>query len=274
MVFKYCQGVTPTANQPGPQESALQELAQAVRDDYVRLLPELEFHKALMRLWELIGEINRYIVVNEPWTLFKKQDHDRLNVVLYTILEALRMGCRSPAADYACQRPKMLAQLGLPPADADTQTLPRLSWGRLPAGTQLPKAEPLFPRLETVEIKTDTQPGQACTAAPVKPQIDLPTFQQVDLRIGTILAAEKIVKSDKLLKLVIDVGEPRQVVAGIAQHYEPADLIGKQVVVVVNLKPAKLMGVESHGMVLAAKSDRRLFLSTRKKSVAPGSAVS
>ena len=88
------------------------------------------------------------------------------------------------------------------------------------------------------------------------------------------MAAEKIAKSDKLLKLSIDVGDLRQVVAGIAQHYEPADLIGKQVVVVVNLKPAKLMGVESHGMVLAAKSDGRLFLINPEKDVAPGSTVS
>ncbi len=274
MVSKYCQGVTPIANQPGPQELALQDLAQAVRDDYVRLLPELEFHKALMRLWELIGEINRYIVVNEPWTLFKNQDYDRLNVVLYTILEALRWVAVLLLPIMPASAPKMLAQLGLPPADANSQTLPRLTWGQLPAGIKLTRAEPLFPRLETAEKKTDSQPDQAATAAPVKPQIDLPTFQQVDLRIGTILAAEKIAKSDKLLKLVIDVGEPRQVVAGIAQHYETADLIGKQVVVVVNLKPAKLMGVESHGMVLAAKSDGRLFLVNPEKEVAPGSAVS
>jgi methionyl-tRNA synthetase len=108
----------------------------------------------------------------------------------------------------------------------------------------------------------------------VKPQIDLPTFQQVDLRVGTILAAEKVAKSDKLLKLEIDVGEPRQVVAGIAQQYEPADLIGKQVLVVVNLKPAKLMGVESHGMVLAAKSDGRLCLLSPEQGVTPGATVS
>ena len=92
--------------------------------------------------------------------------------------------------------------------------------------------------------------------------------------MGKILTAEKIAKSDKLLKLTVDVGEPRQVVAGIAQHYEPADLIGKQVIVVVNLKPAKLMGVESHGMVLAAKSDGRLFLISSDQEVIPGSTVS
>ena len=271
MVFKYCQGVTPTAGQPGPQEAALQELAQAVRDDYVRLLPELEFHKALMRVWELIGEINRYIVVNEPWSLFKKQEQERLTTVLYTILEGLRWVAVLLLPVMPASAPKMLAQLGLPPAAWEAQTLPQLSWGQLAGGTQLPKGESLFPRLEVLAINAQALKS---SAAPVKAQIDLATFQQVDLRVGTIMAAEKIAKSDKLLKLSIDVGDLRQVVAGIAQHYEPADLIGKQVVVVVNLKPAKLMGVESHGMVLAAKSDGRLLLINPEKGAAPGAAVS
>jgi methionyl-tRNA synthetase len=271
MVFKYCQGVTPTAGQPGPQETSLQELAQTVRDEYFRLLPQLEFHKALMRVWELIGEINRYIVVNEPWSLFKKQEQERLTTVLYTILEGLRWVAVLLLPVMPASAPKMLAQLGLPPAAGEGQTLPQLSWGQLPGGTRLPKGESLFPRLEALEINPQTLKS---TAAPVKAQIDLATFQQVDLRVGTIMAAEKIAKSDKLLKLSIDVGDLRQVVAGIAQHYKPADLIGKQVVVVVNLKPAKLMGVESHGMVLAANSDGRLFLINPEDGAAPGAAVS
>jgi methionyl-tRNA synthetase len=170
--------------------------------------------------------------------------------------------------------PKMLTQLGLHPDSWGTKTFARLSWGQLPAGVRLDKGEPLFPRLEVLEVPAAGQTAPTPAAAPVKPQIDLPTFQQVDLRVGKILAAEKIAKSDKLLKLEIDVGEVRQVVAGIAQHYEPGDLIGKQVIVVVNLKPAKLMGVESHGMVLAAKSDGRLFIITPEKDVLPGSTVS
>ena len=153
MVFKYCQGVTPTAGQPGPQELALQALAQAVRDDYVHFLPELEFHKALMRLWEFIGEINRYIVVNEPWTLFKNQDQERLDTVLYTILEALRWVAFLLLPVMPGSAPKMLAQLGLTRIPG-SRPLPQLSWGQLPAGTKLDKGEHLFPRLEAPELKT------------------------------------------------------------------------------------------------------------------------
>jgi methionyl-tRNA synthetase len=274
MVFKYRQGVTPAAGQSGPQEEALREMAQAVRDDYVRLLPELEFHKALMRLWEFIGEINRYIVLTEPWTLFKKQEQERLDTVLATILEALRWVAVMLLPVMPASAPKMLTQLGLSSDTWGTQTLSRLSWGQIPAGTKLDKGEPLFPRLEALGIPPAGQTAPTPAAAPVKPLIDLATFEQIDLRVGKILAAEKIAKSDKLLKLEIDVGKPRQVVAGIAQHYEPSDLIGKQVIVVVNLKPAKLMGVESRGMVLAAKSDGRLFIITPEKDVLPGSTVS
>ena len=274
MVFKYRQGVTPTAGQAGPQELALQALAQAVRDDYVRFLPELEFHKALMRLWELISEINRYIVVNEPWKLFKSQDQERLDTVLYTILEALRWVAVLLLPVMPGSAPKMLEQLGLDPDTRHAGLLPRLSWGHIPVGTKLHKGENLFPRLEAPEVKDAGETRKTAAAAPVKPQIDLGTFQQLDLRVGRIISAEKIVKSDKLLKLEIDIGEPRQVVAGIAQHYEPGDLMGKQVIVVVNLKPAKLMGVESHGMVLAAKSDGRLFIISPEKDVSPGATVS
>ncbi len=274
MVFKYRQGETPAMGQPGAQELALQALAEAVRDDYLRFFPELEFHKALMRLWEFIGEINRYIVVSEPWQLFKQQEQDRLNVVLSTILESLRWVALMLLPVMPASAPKMLAQLGLDPDTWRDGRLPLLSWGQVPAGIRLNKGENLFPRLEVPEVKAAGETKATPLLAPVKSPIDLPTFQQLDLRVGKIVAAAKIAKSDKLLQLEIDIGEPRQVVAGIAQHYEPDDLIGKQVVVVVNLKPAKLMGVESHGMVLAAKSDGSLFLISPEKDVLPGSTVS
>jgi methionyl-tRNA synthetase len=212
--------------------------------------------------------------VNEPWTLFKSQDQERLDTVLYTILEALRWVAVLLLPVMPGSAPKMLAQLGLDPDTRQAGLLPRLSWGHIPVGTKLHKGENLFPRLEAPEVKDAGETRKTAAAAPVKPQIDLGTFQQLDLRVGRIISAEKIVKSDKLLKLEIDIGEPRQVVAGIAQHYEPGDLMGKQVIVVVNLKPAKLMGVESHGMVLAAKSDGRLFLISPEKDVSPGATVS
>lgn len=274
MVFKYRQGVVPEA---GPYESAdeeLRSLAEMVRDDYLGYLPELEFHKALQRLWELIGEINRYIVVMEPWKLFKIQEQQRLNTVLYTILEGLRWVTVMLRPLLPASADRMREQLGLSPDTWDSGLFELLTWGRLPTGVQLIKGAPLFPRLETLEIKSVSGGEAVFPIQPFKPQVELAVFQQLDLRVGRIIAAAKIPKSDKLLKLSVDIGEVRQVVAGIAQHYEPAEIIGRQVIIVANLKPAKLMGIESQGMVLAAKSEGRLLLLSPEKDVIPGSSVS
>ncbi|AEB09377.1 methionine--tRNA ligase [Desulfobacca acetoxidans] len=274
MVFKYRQGVVPEA---GPYESAdeeLRSLAEMVRDDYLGYLPELEFHKALQRLWELIGEINRYIVVMEPWKLFKIQEQQRLNTVLYTILEGLRWVTVMLRPLLPASADRMREQLGLSPDTWDSGLFELLTWGRLPTGVQLIKGAPLFPRLETLEIKSVSGGEAVFPIQPFKPQVELAVFQQLDLRVGRIIAAAKIPKSDKLLKLSVDIGEVRQVVAGIAQHYEPAEIIGRQVIIVANLKPTKLMGIESQGMVLAAKSEGRLLLLSPEKDVIPGSSVS
>ncbi|HAY20989.1 methionine--tRNA ligase [Desulfobacca acetoxidans] len=274
MVFKYRQGVVPEA---GPYESAdeeLRSLAEMVRGDYLGYLPDLEFHKALQRLWELIGEINRYIVVMEPWKLFKIQEQQRLNTVLYTILEGLRWVTVMLRPLLPASADRMREQLGLSPDTWDSGLFELLTWGRLPTGVQLIKGAPLFPRLETLEIKSVSGGEAVFPIQPFKPQVELAVFQQLDLRVGRIIAAAKIPKSDKLLKLSVDIGEVRQVVAGIAQHYEPAEIIGRQVIIVANLKPAKLMGIESQGMVLAAKSEGRLLLLSPEKDVIPGSSVS
>ena len=271
MAFKYRQGQVPAPGELAPEDRAIQDLAGAVRDDFVALVPAMEFHKALMRLWELIGETNRYIVVMEPWRLQKEQRQERLDTVLYTLLETLRWVAVLLQPIMPGSAAKMLSQLGQTAGPAGIP-LATLTWGGLLPGTGLARGDSLFPRLE---MPPTAAPAAAPppAAAPAKAEVDIAFFQQLDLRIGTIIRAERIAKSDKLLKLVVDVGEPRQVVAGIAQYYRPEDLLGVQVLVVVNLKPAKLMGVESHGMLLAAKSDDRLVLVSPQTPVAPGAGV-
>jgi methionyl-tRNA synthetase len=270
MVQKYRQGTVPPAGPVQASDRALADLAQEVYQDYLAFMPALEFHKALMRLWEFIGEVNRYIVVNEPWQLHKKQDQQRLATVLYTILEALRWVAVLLQPIMPGSAEKMLGQLGLPASAPEGRSLADLQWGQLPPGSILSRGEPLFPRQEIQESPPLQEEPARPSMEPVKPLVDLAAFHKLDLRIGTILAAERVAKSDKLLKVVVDLGEPRQLVAGIAQHYQPAELIGKQVLVVVNLQPAKLMGVESHGMLLAANHEGRLVLVTPELPVAPG----
>jgi methionyl-tRNA synthetase len=146
-------------------------------------------------------------------------------------------------------------------------------WKVLAPGTQLPKTVALFPRIENAGPAAAESPGgeEAPPAGgDIKPEISIEDFSRVDLRVATVLKAEKIPRAKKLLRLELDVGQKRTVVAGIAEHYPPEELVGKQVIIVANLKPAKLMGVVSNGMVLAAVASKRVVLAALDKPVEPG----
>ncbi|MBW1917495.1 MAG: methionine--tRNA ligase [Deltaproteobacteria bacterium] len=275
MAFKYRQGIVPQPGAAQPSELELQHHAVQVARDFLELIPRLEFHKALMRLWELIGLTNRYIVTCEPWELFKQPDQQpRLDTVLYHLLEVLRFVTVLLRPIMPGSAEKMSEQLGLGPAWCSRPSTELIDWGQLLPGGTLQKGPPLFPRLEAIPAPAaSAQPARA-QVPPFKEEIDLSVFQRLDLRVGQIVAAERIPKSDKLLKLQVDIGELRQVVAGIGRSYRPEELIGRTVILVANLKPARLMGVESQGMVLAAESADGLYLLTTDKEVPPGRPVS
>jgi methionyl-tRNA synthetase len=188
-----------------------------------------------------------------------------LNAVLYRSVETLRWLCvlLYPVMPEATQ--EIYSQLGLSGSPKDTNPA-ELKWGGLPEGTKIGEVKPLFPRIDKAKIleaiRTSAEPSAAApveTAEAAKPEgvtdfIEIGDFAKVDLRVGEILSAERLPKSDKLLLMKIDIGEsePRQVLAGIAEYYEPEKLPGRKVVVVANLKPRKLRGHESQGMVVAA----------------------
>lgn len=150
-------------------------------------------------------------------------------------------------------------------------------WGRLPAGAELQAGQPVFPR---IDLKSgarglpDSKDGKEPMTQPASDGLSIQEFQKLDLRVGRILAAERVTGADKLLKLFVDLGEEeRTVVAGIAQFYEPESLVGRSVVVVANLVPARIRGVVSQGMVLAADSGQQVVLVSPEQSVPPGSKV-
>jgi methionyl-tRNA synthetase len=152
-------------------------------------------------------------------------------------------------------------------------------WGMLQAGIEIKPIKALFPRLDLEELKKQAEPQKP--VSPKKSQrgeetdlISFDDFKKLDLRVGEIIAAEKVQKSDRLLKLTVTSPEERTIVAGIAEHFTPEDVIGRQVIIVANLKPVKLMGVVSQGMVLAARDGKSLMLSGVSDSVSPGSKVS
>jgi len=255
MAIKYCDGKIP-APPVAALEVRLPELAQKTVAEVEACFADLALHKALMAVWELIGAANKYIVENEPWTLAKDPaNRERLLAIMYRLLETLRAVAIliSPFMPQAAQ--KILQTLGLDAHEACELGVIRDS-KPLPAGAVLSRGESLFPR---VSAEKEAPPPKK-PAVELKPEIDYDEFSKVDLRVAKILSAEAVPKSNKLVKLRIDIGEERTIVAGIGKDYKPEDLVGKSIVIVANLKPAKLMGVASHGMLLATDSPEGLTL--------------
>lgn len=232
------------------------------------------FHKALMSIWQFINKLNKYIDTNAPWALAKeKGGRSRLQTVIYNCMEGLRIVCGmiSPFMPKASQR--MRRYFGLAPDQAFSFS--EISeWGGLKPGVVVPKAIALFPRVELEKEREDISSGKTKERSlPRKKEIELEDFQALDLRVASVLEAEPVPNSSNLLKLKCDIGEERRIVAGIGASYAPSDLIGKKVIVLANLKPAKLMRVLSEGMMLAATDKKRCFVPFIEGDVRPGTKI-
>jgi methionyl-tRNA synthetase len=247
-------------------------------------MDELAFQGALRALWRLLAEANAYLVERAPWKRIKSEGADEtLARVLWNGLESVRIVATGLLPFLPEIAPKILAAIG---AGAVPVSLDALSWGGLPTSVELPPLDPIFPRIDKEQFMVETTPppaptpeAQAPAATAEKPTdlIDIKQFASVQLRVGQVTACEAVPKSEKLLKLTVDLGEaePRQVLAGIAKSYRPEELVGTQVVVVANLKPAKLMGLESQGMVLAATDPdgQPILLRPHRAGALPGGTV-
>lgn len=242
----------------------------SIRTAYEEALPEwrsameeFSFNRALETVWRFLAEINGYIVSQEPWKVRKEEGASpRLHQILYAAAEGVRLSAvlLHPFVPETSRR--IFQTLGLPGRDPAPEDL---AWGRLEVNVALTEQPALFPRADTgayfeAKDKTMTEPvnpppgvSASASIAPSDGRIGIEEFQRIKLVTGRVLAAERVPKTNRLVKMQVDLGgEQRQIVAGIATRYEPEVLIGRNVVVVANLKPAKLMGVESDGMVLAA----------------------
>jgi methionyl-tRNA synthetase len=272
MVEKYCGGSIP----PRPGAAEVHGLVEGVLARY----EALDFSGALSEIWGLVSRENQAIVSFEPWAVARDEARrGELLDFLYRRLEAVRIAAVlvSPVMPGAAARIlRMLGRADAPLGPSD------LAWGVLEPGSSLGSIEPLFPRVETKSDNPakETSPVSETSSAPPSPpaapsdKIDIADFAKVELRAARILEAEKIPGSKKLVKLQVDLGdEKRQVVAGIAESYAPESLVGRSVVIVANLKPAKLMGVESNGMVLAGTLDGKAVLCTFADDVPPGTKV-
>ena len=267
MAERFRQGEIPRAGGLEEIDRELASAASRVAGDAERLVGELSFHRLLIAIWELINLANKYIDTTAPWSLAKDPAKaERLNTVLYQLLETLRFVAVLISPFMPQTAGKIQAQLGI--ADPSSQTLASLElWGGLTPGGRVHKGEALFPRVEQ-DLKGEEKEKMETTSL-----ISMEEFQKMDLRVGKILAAENIKKSDKLLKLRVDIGEERTVVAGIARSYKPEELVGKTIILVANLQPTKLMGVESQGMVLSADSAEGFTVAIFDKEAKIGSKV-
>jgi methionyl-tRNA synthetase len=284
MIGKYAGGIVPEVDEATltDEDRELIEAMDAMIALYSRSMGNFEFHKGLQAVWEVIGRLNRYIVTNAPWELATDPEKaGRLNTVLYFLAESLRILALVLRPVMPDASGKMAAALGLEQEMAQAVLEEDGKWGRMQPGTTVDKGPQLFPRLDK---KKKSPPQEKQKKAKKEQAVDMEgliTFDQfgkVELRVADIIAAEKIKKADKLLKLTLKAPEERTVVAGIAKFYTPDELVGMKVLIVANLKPAKLMGVTSQGMVLAAKEkdadgNERLVLSTVSADIAAGSKV-
>ena len=269
MIGKFQGGIIEGSASKRPVDEALVADAMDTVSTYEAEMEKLALTPAIKTVWAFIGRANKYIDETAPWALAKDPAKKaELAAVLYHLAESLRIisGLISPFLPQTA--PKIRQQLGCVDALAAPSLDDLKIWGRLPAGQKIGAAEPLFPRIETEEGSTAPTPPAAKLHAPQtkktvaeSAEITIDEFSKIHLRVVKILSAEKVPETDKLLKLRVDLGsEEREIVSGISQHYTPEQLIGKTVVMVVNLKPTKIRGILSQGMVLAASQGDQLKL--------------
>ncbi len=272
MVHKYFNGEIPEPGSTEEPDEALKRDALELIDTYSSLMNEMGFHKALMAVWELIGKVNKYIDTMAPWVLAKSNE-ERLATVMTHVVETLKIISVVLWPFMPGSSEKIQEILALPRSGRELALKDIREWGKESPVRALSKAPQLFPRIDTNKKEKAVKQSDGEEKEEVKELISFQDFQRLDLRIGTIKKAESIPKAKKLIKLIVDMGEERTVVAGIAGHYSVDDLVGRQVVLLANLEPIKLMGVESVGMVLAAEDGSGVHLLAPDVNTLPGSRV-
>lgn len=286
MMNKYFDGVIPVeGNEPTEFDAALQQQAKDVIEKYEVNMDRMQFSMVLSDVWSLISRSNKYIDETQPWVLAKSEDDKaKLGSVMWHLAESLRQTAVL-LQPFLTNAPIQIAeQLGLSADSLLWDSL--LDSSTIAVGTKVvEKGVPIFPRLEVepeVAYIQEQMRGPVSAESEIKvveevpdvPEITIDDFLKVDLRVATVIACEAIPKADKLLKLQVDLGyEQRQVVSGIAKHYSPEELVGQKVIVVANLKPVKLRGEMSQGMILAGEKDGFLTLATVDPTLENGAKV-
>ncbi|MCO5386265.1 MAG: methionine--tRNA ligase [Desulfosporosinus sp.] len=288
MIVKYRDGMIPRPGQDGALELELKALSSEVKKAVDESLRKCDPASALEEIWRFVARCNKYVDETSPWALAKHEEQkERLDTVLYTFAECIRIMAILTAPFMPGLPSKICELLGKDERlirweEAD-------QWGIAEAGIKVQKGEPLFPRIDLAQYLTAEETAMVdknlnespeslqapeFEVEPIKEEITIDEFAKIDLRVGKVLSAEKVEKTDKLMKLEVEVaGEVRTIVSGIAKHYSPDDLVNQYIVLVANLKPTKLRGITSQGMILAASQGEVLEVITINKKLPGGARV-
>ena len=281
MIEKYCGGKIPAATTNDEIDDDLKAIATGAAAKVEAQMDKFAFNMALEEIWILVRRANKYIDEKAPWVLAKDEaQSDRLKTVLYNLVESICIGTTLLESFMPKTAEKILGQL-----NAEKRELADLNtFGKYPSGNKVTeKPEILFARLDINEVLEKVEAMRAANAEPEvkypevepKEEISIDDFFKVQFRVGEVLKCEPVPKAKKLLCSQIRIGnEVRQIVSGIAMHYKPEEMVGKKVAVVTNLKPVKICGVLSEGMILAASdNDGNLSVLTVDKDILPGSEI-
>lgn len=269
LVKEHYQGEIPAPSSYQAEEEELQKSSEETIEKVFHLIEELNLNQALDEVMRLVRNTNRYVDKTAPWNLAKARDKSRLGTVLYASAETLRVISLLFYPVMPEKALKLRETLGLTQKDKVPVLKKEKDWGYLKPGTKIKSIEPLFPRLK------ETKPVEISKRREEKEMIDIEDFSKLDLRVAKVLEAERVEGAKKLLKLKVDFGEEkREIVAGIAEFYKPEGLIGKSIILLTNLKPARIRGIESNGMLLAASEGESLVLLTTDKEIKPGAKIS
>ena len=296
MIDKYFGGVIPEDLKEGDFDRDMKSIVMETPKKVDELMDKLQFNNALAEIWKAVSRVNKYIDETMPWVLAKDpSNNSRLAAVMYNLAESIRI-ISVLIQPFMPETPeKIWQQLGIA-ANKDTCSWDSVyTWGKYPTGIKVEKGDVIFPRIdlkkEMEELEkisgastneknhTAEEPKKSKEASEGNAKADdgfisIEDFAKIDLRVAKVLEAEKVEGADKLLKLKLEMGnEIRQVVSGIAKHYSPEDMAGKYVILVANLKPVKLRGIESQGMILAASNDKELVLAALDKAIESGAKV-
>ncbi|GAB6188436.1 methionine--tRNA ligase [Marinitoga arctica] len=284
MVNKYFDGIIPSSDIKEDVDEKLYELINKTIEKYEYYMDKYLFTHALESLWELVRFTNKYIDLTEPWILGKDETKkNRLGTVMYNLMDSIRIISLLISPIMPDTTIKILEKLSIENPEGYIHN-DNIKIGLLPTGNKINIGEPIFKRIDVkkwnkvivMKKEEEKMEKKKIQEKIENVLIDIDYFKNIDLRVAKILEAEKVKKSKKLIKLQLDLGElgKRQIVAGIANYYEPENLIGKKIIIVANLKPAKLMGIESNGMLLAAKINDKLVLLTTDEDIEPGAKIS